>query len=131
MSHFSELKTNITSKRILQQALTKMGFLMEEQEAGVEVRGFFGQTLPAEFKALTRTHYDIGFKKNEEGSYELVADWELMPRVSGIEQEPFLNALKKEYARIAITEIAKQRGYDLQCVEDEEGQNLEMVVTQW
>lgn len=131
MSHFTELKTNLTNERILKQALEKMGFQIESAEEGVKVRGYFGETLNADFKVLTRTHYDIGFKKNAQGNYELVADWELMPRVSGIEQAPFAAALKKEYARMSISEIAKERGYDIQCVEDETNQSLEMVVTQW
>jgi len=131
MSHFSEVKTNLKDRTILQKTLTEMGFTIEENEAGVEVRGFMGEKQSAEFKILTRTHYDIGFRQGVDGNYEVVGDWELLPRVSGIERELFTNKLKREYAKTAITETAKARGFDVECVEDEETGELQMMVTQW
>src|SRR5580698_2440575 len=106
MSHFSELKTNLTTKAYLTKALIRMGFEVVEEEGGVDVRGFFGATKRADFKILTKTHYDIGFVKNATGAYELVGDWELLPTVSGIEQDLFLKHLKREYARTAIEDLA-------------------------
>lgn len=129
MSHFSELKTQLLEERFLKAALKKMGFQLEENPEGVSVRGFMGDTFSADFKALTSTHYDIGFKKGNLG-YELVADWELMPRVAGIEKEAFVAHLKREYARTAIETVAKDRGYEVQTVENEAGE-IEMRVVQW
>ncbi len=131
MSHFSEVKTKLSNTQVLKKALLAMGHTIVDNEEGQQVRGYFGATLPAEFKILTKTHYDIGFVKDEAGNYELVGDWELMPKVAGITQEEFAKQLKRSYAKTAIEEIAKTQGYDIQCVESEENENIEMVVTQW
>lgn len=131
MSHFSQLKTGLKHKETLLRALRRLGFEICEAEGGVEVRGFFGDTMPADFKVLTGTHYDIGFRLGESGNYEVIADWELMPKVAQIEQEDFNKVLKREYARESILETARQKGYEVQTVESEDGKTLEMVVTQW
>jgi hypothetical protein len=130
VSHFSQVKTKLRDQTVLKKALTKMGFTVVEGEEGTKVRGYFGDTQAAEFKVLTKTHYDIGFVRDEEGNYSLVGDWELMPRVSGISQEPFLADVKREYARESILQTAAQQGYEVKMQENVEG-TIEMVVVQW
>jgi hypothetical protein len=129
MSHFTQVKTKIREKAVLKKALTEMGFTIVEGEQGTQVRGYFGNTQTAEFKVLTSSHYDIGFVQDEQGSYSLVGDWELMPRVSGIEQNQFLIDVKRAYAKQAIYETAAQQGYQVEVQESEEG-TIEMVVVQ-
>jgi Protein of unknown function (DUF1257) len=129
MSHFTELKTKLNDRNVLKKALTALGFTLVEDSHPVQVRGFFGSSVEAEFKILTDTHYDIGFVKAE-GGYEIVGDWDLLPQVSGIEKESFSKKLKREYAKVAITELAKSGGYELDSVESEDG-SIEMVVRQW
>jgi hypothetical protein len=87
-----------------------------------------GDTQPADFKILTDTHYDIGFKKNVEGYYEVVADWDVLPKL-GVNQEDFTNSVKKEYAKTTILETAKEKGLEVSVTENE-GQ-LELVVSKW
>ncbi len=129
MSHFTQVKTKLRDCTILKKALTQMGFTVVEGEEGQQVRGYFGDTQPAEFKVLTTSHYDIGFTQDAEGSYSLVGDWELMPRVSGIEQNQFLIDVKREYAKQAILHTAALQGYEVEMQESEEG-TIEMVVVQ-
>jgi hypothetical protein len=124
------MKTQITDETLLKKTLTAMGYEIVTQEKGVEVRGFFGETMPADFKILTKTHYDVGFCKNEEGNYEIVGDWDLLPKVSGLERESFTQKVSQNYAKTTIQETAKLQGYEVNCIEHEDG-NLEMVVTQW
>lgn len=130
MSHFSQLKTSLTQKDILKKVLKDMNFEIVEEPNGVDVRGYFGETQRAEFKILTDTHYDIGFVKGATGGYEIVGDWELLPKVSGIEQNDFASKIKREYARESILQTAKSQRYEVECVEAEDG-TFEMVVTQW
>ncbi len=129
MSHFSQVKTQIRNRIDLEAALKKLGYTVVEGQAGTVVRGYMGDTLPAEFKVLTDSHYDIGFVKDEAGNYNLVGDWELMPRVSGLTQEGFTADVKREYARASILRAAAEQGYEVQ-MEEKEGQ-IEMVVSQW
>src|SRR5690348_11717211 len=130
MSHFSQVKTKLRDREVLKEALKKMGFEVVEGAEGQKVRGYMGDIQQAEFKILTSSHYDIGFIADEEGNYSLVGDWELMPRVSGIEEAHFTAAVKKEYAREAILRTARERGYEVQEQENEDGV-VEMVVVQW
>lgn len=124
------MKTQINDEIMLKKTLTEMGYEIVTADKGVEVRGFFGETMPADFKILTTTHYDVGFTKNAEGNYEVVGDWDLLPKVSGLERESFTHKVSQNYAKTTIQETAKQQGYEVTCVEHEDG-NLEMVVTQW
>lgn len=131
MSHFSEVKTKLKQGETLKRALRKLGFTVVEAEGGVEARGFFGAVEPAEFKVLTKTHYDIGFRRDADGNYDCVGDWELLPNVSDIEREPFLAAVKRAYAKEAIVELAEARGLELEITENEETGETQMVVSQW
>lgn len=128
MSHFTQLKTALKNKRAIQRALKQMGFTVVEEEKTL-VRGFFGDTTEADFKILTKSNYDIGFQKHATGDYELVGDFELMPRVAGIEKESFLTQLRREYAKASIQITAEEKGYQVEVSEN--GEQIEMVVTQW
>lgn len=131
MSHFSEVKTELTNRKYILKALQQMGYQTEDNAQGVQVRGFQDNVSEAEFKALTSTHYDIGFKKSVSGGYEIVSDWEILSKISGMTQESFAQKLKKEYAKTAILEMAKERGLEVEYKENQEDSSLELVVTQW
>jgi len=131
MSHFSEVKTELTNRKFILKALEQMGYRTETNEAGVEVRGFMDNKSQADFKALTTTHYDIGFKRSSAGGYEIVSDWEILTKISGTTHEAFSQQLKREYAKAAILELAKERGLEVEYKENSEEQTMEMVVTQW
>ncbi|MBI4403753.1 MAG: DUF1257 domain-containing protein [Deltaproteobacteria bacterium] len=130
MSHFTQVKTLLRNKDTLIKALKAMGHTVVEEADSVKVRGFMGDTETADFKILTDTHYDIGFRRLSDGTYELVGDWDVLPKASGIERETFARTLKKQYAQVAISEIAKQQGYEVESHEQQDG-SIEMVVTQW
>lgn len=129
MSHFTEVKTKIREGRLLKKALEKLGYAVEEHADGVPVRGFFGETTPAEFKIGTGSTYDVGFRKTASGDYEVVGDWEILPRAAGLEREEFLRRVKRAYAETAIRAIAEERGLEVE-VSEAEG-SVEMVVSQW
>lgn len=131
MSHFSQVKTKLKQGETLKRALRQLGFTVVEAAEGVEVRGFFGAVEAAEFKILTSTHYDIGFRLGADGNYECVGDWELLPNVSNIEREPFLTAVKRSYAKEAILELAEAKGLEVEVSEDETTGEMQMVVSQW
>ncbi len=131
MSHFSQLKTNLKNRTTLQKALRQLGYQIEEATEGVTVRGFFEESVHADFKILTDTHYDIGFKLDADGSYEIVGDWDLLPKVSGIDRDAFVKKVRREYAKTSVIELAQEKGYEVELVENSETQAIEMVVSQW
>lgn len=124
MSHFTEVKTKIKDAEILKRTLKKLGHEVIENPNGVQVRGYFDETIPAEFKIPTTTKYDIGFRLNQEGCYEVVGDWELLPKVSGIDQVEFGQKLKKEYAHQTVLTLAEKMGYSVEYLnaESQDGQ---------
>ena len=94
MSHFTEVKTKIRDRAMLEKALAALGLAVESNlKQGVDVRGFMGDKTRADLKVLTDTHYDIGFARNAEGDFEIIADWELMPKVAGIQRDGFWRGL--------------------------------------
>jgi hypothetical protein len=135
MSHFTEVKTKLKNEERIKKVLKNLGFevVSEEEglEQGVNVRGYFGETTQADFKILTKSKYDIGFVQSNDGSYEITGDWELLPKVSNIEQDLFTNKISQEYAHETIKELAEEKGYSIDYVESEEDGTIEMVVTQW
>ena len=134
MSHFTEVKTKIKNKETLKKALLQMGHQVVEgvEEERVEVRGYFGETQVADFKILTTSNYDIGFRLNNEGNYEVVGDWELLPKVSGIQQEAFTKRLKREYARESILSISEKMGYSVEYLAQvNSSETVEILVKQW
>lgn len=131
MSHFSEVKTSLRNQRFLERALSALGYSFElaQENCEVGVRGFFGDTVSAHIRIDTGTRYDVGLRKQDDGSFSLVGDWELLPKVAGIEREAFESKLKREYAKQAILSTAEEKGYSVEVVEN--GENIEMVVNQW
>ncbi len=128
MSHFSEIKTQIKNRELLKDSLTELGWALETSPNGVKVRGYLGATYDAEFKVLTDTHYDIGFRRNESGNYEMVGDWEILPKIIGQDQNALINQIKRNYAKNTVIDMAKQQGYSIECIETAGA--LEMVVTE-
>lgn len=129
MSHFSQVKTALHNKHILIETLTQLGYHVDHSPQGVEVRGFMGQFMRADLKVTTEINYDIGFVMNEQGSYELVADWDVLQRSLGITRDQWLAQVKREYARASILEVAKSKGLEVEC--KEENGMIQMVVSQW
>lgn len=129
MSHFTEVKTKLKNKDRIKHVLESMGYTVEENPSGVEVRGFFGEITKADFKIHAGNNYDIGFICKDE-SYEIIGDWELLPKVAQLSQVDFTNKVSRQYAVQTVREIAEQQNLSLDMSESEDGQ-IEMVVTQW
>src|SRR5438105_13604981 len=108
MSHFSTIKTQITDERILIQSLQDLGFTVQQQ---AQVRGHNGLRLQADVVAVLPGHYDLGWTKNADGTYDLVADlWGVAKQHN---QQQLLDAINQKYAvNKTISEI-KRLGYNL------------------
>ena len=126
MSHFSQIKTQIRNLTSLKSALTDMG--IDWKEGPREVRGYRGQTTPAEVAIEQDNGYDIGFRWNG-SEYELVADlqyWKHDLTVNG-----FLNRVTQGYAyQTVINETAKQ-GFQVAQQEKNEDGSIRVVLQRW
>jgi hypothetical protein len=108
MSHFSTIKTQITDERILIQSLQDLGFSVQ---TSAQVRGHNGLRLQADVVAVLPGHYDLGWTKNADSTYDLVADlWGVAKQHN---QQQLLDAINQKYAvNKTISEI-KRLGYNL------------------
>jgi Protein of unknown function (DUF1257) len=67
---FGFLRTNIKDAEILKAALKDLGI---QSKTEADVRGYLGQRVRADVVAVLEGQYDIGWSKNTEGTFELVA----------------------------------------------------------
>jgi hypothetical protein len=128
VSHFTEVKTQIKDLKVLKQALAELGVQFEEADEGVEVMNFFGDKERFPMRIETGTKYAIGVSPNEDGSYELVADWDLL---KAHKAEKLRSRILQRYSYCLIKSTFEAQGYNLgEEVMDKDG-NLQVVVTQW
>ncbi|MEM6446708.1 MAG: DUF1257 domain-containing protein, partial [Cyanobacteria bacterium P01_D01_bin.123] len=71
MSHFSTLRTKIADAEVLQQSLRDLGMTVNEN---ADVRGYNGQRVRADIVAQLEGDYDLGWSRNPDGSFDLIAD---------------------------------------------------------
>jgi hypothetical protein len=108
MSHFSTIKTKLSDRDHLLQALCELGYRPEE--GPVRVRGYGGSHSKVDIRIASKASgYDVGFRKNGP-HYVCVADWF---GVRGIEQQSFLQTLTQRYASIAVKDELAGQGFSV------------------
>jgi hypothetical protein len=121
MSHFSRIKTRMVERTHLLAALRDLGHKPEEGD--VKARGFGLLKSKVEIKVPTKSGYDIGFHRTEQG-YEVVADWW---GVRGVKQKDFLQQLQQRYAYHAARAKLEEQGFSL-VSEEQEGGRIRLVL---
>ncbi len=93
MSHFSTLRTKITDSTILQTSLRDLGMVVKTD---ADVRGYNGQRLRADVVAVLDGDYDLGWSRNTDGSFDLIADlWGVAKKHN---QTDLINTINQKYA---------------------------------
>ncbi len=121
MSHFSRIKTRLVERQHLLAALRDLGHTPEE--GAVKARGFGWEKAKVEIKVPTKSGYDIGFRRTDQG-YEMVADWW---GVRGVKQKDFLQQLQQRYAYHAARAKLEEQGFSL-VSEEQEGGRIRLVL---
>jgi hypothetical protein len=123
MSHFSTIKTQITDAEILIKSLQDLGFSVQ---SSAQVRGHNGLRLQADVVAVLPGHYDLGWTKNADGTYDLVADlWGVAKQHN---QQQLLDSINQKYAvNKTISEI-KRLGYNLAKQTVQEDGTVKLIV---
>lgn len=105
MSHFSTLRTKITSAEILTNSLRDLGINVTTD---ADVRGYNGQHLRADIVAVLEGEYDLGWSRNADGSFDLIADlWGVAKKHN---QTELINSINQKYAVNKTLSEVKQRG---------------------
>ncbi|WP_338429814.1 DUF1257 domain-containing protein [Synechococcus elongatus] len=93
MSHFSTLRTKISDAVILKQSLRDLGIAVQEN---ADVRGYNGQRVRADLVVTLEGDYDLGWSRNSDGSFDLIADlWGVAKKHN---QTELINAINQKYA---------------------------------
>lgn len=126
MSHFSQIKTQIRNLTSLQAALSDMG--IDWKQGPKEVRGYKGQTRPAEIVIEQENGYDLGFSWNGK-EYEFVADLQFWQQPVPVER--FLNKVTQQYAyHTVVTESSKQ-GFQVAEQQQNQDGSIRLVMQRW
>ena len=105
MSHFSTLRTKITDAEILKASLSDLGISVKTE---ADVRGYNGQRVRADLVAVLEGEYDLGWSRNSDGSFDLIADlWGVAKKHN---QTELINSINQKYAVNKTLAEVKQRG---------------------
>lgn len=105
MSHFNTLRTKITDAEVLQTSLRDLGIAVN---TNAEVRGYNGQSVRADIVAILEGEYDLGWCRNVDGSFDLVADlWGVAKKHN---QTELINAINQKYAMNKTLAQLQQQG---------------------
>jgi hypothetical protein len=131
MSHFSRIKTKFRHRQALIECLQQLGYGVETETT---VRGYHGQH-DVEIAARMSGGYGIGFVKNPDGTYDMVADlWGAGSRTQekmAEELDTHAGRIQKAYAKQMVLEQARADGFDVVSqVEDNDG-TIRIVVRRW
>lgn len=131
MSHFSRLKTKFKNREILMECLKEMGYQIQE---GGFIRGYHGQQA-VDLAIQVKKGYGIGFVRNEDGTYDMVADWW---GVKGVDDQQLLstlqdrvNAIQRKYTLQMVLEQTQKQGYSVVERTDEKDGSIRLVVRRW
>ncbi|WP_204104728.1 MULTISPECIES: DUF1257 domain-containing protein [Spirulina sp. CCY15215] len=105
MSHFSTLRTKISDVAILQTSLRDLGISVKDD---ADVRGYNGQRVRADLVAVLDGEYDLGWSRNGDGTFDLIADlWGVAKKHN---QTELINSINQKYAVNKTLSEVKQRG---------------------
>ena len=126
MSHFSQIKTQIRNLSSLKAALTDLG--IDWKPGPREVRGYRGQTHPAEVVIEQDNGYDLGFTWNGQ-EYELVADLQFWQQAWPVDY--FLKKVTQRYAFHTVVSASTQQGFQVSEQQNRQDGSIRLVVQRW
>lgn len=131
MSHFTTVKTKITSLVHLTAALEDLGleFELGKDRQLVKVKGYRGNEEEADLCIHITEKYDIGVRVTASGEYEMVADWSELEDL--IDTQSFMEKLTQRYAYHTVMEQIKTQGFNLDQTETQEDGSIRIRVSTW
>ena len=125
MSHFSTIQTKIKNKPELIEALQLLQYDVQEDQELVNPINHQHEKV----KVDVSIGNDIGFRLNNNGEYELVADiqtWE-----DPVPPKRFVEKVTQQYARMTVHNQVKEMGFKVEEEWEMDDNSIELVVTRW
>ncbi|MGE0546805.1 MAG: DUF1257 domain-containing protein [Kofleriaceae bacterium] len=132
MSHFTKCALKMTNLGAIKQALGDMQLRFTEAEQGQSaiVRGYRGDTLKAAI-SVDMGRYDVGVVANEDGTYDITADWWGVETTKGVSEDEFKNQLNQRYQYHNVKQACEAKGYSVEEELNEEDGSIRLVVRKW
>ena len=131
MSHFSRLKTIIKDKEVLEDTLKDLGYNIRLSSS---ISGFAGTTTNVELAISMPKGYDIGFVRNNAGTFDIVADFwgvdnharnKLNRDLKTVE-----NRIKRDYSIKKVLKETSKQGFEVVEKEEKDG-TMRITVRRW
>ena len=128
MSHFTRVKTQIMDREMLVKALGDLKYQVAEHAT---VRGYQGNKLKADLVVNPGGAYDIGFEKDADGCYQVVADWWGVEKDVQLSTKAFMDTMTQRYAYHKVVAEAAKQGF--QVIQEVTGadQTIKVTVRRW
>ena len=125
MSHFSTIKTKIKNKPQLIEALELLQYEVQENQELINPLDHQHEKVKVDVSIGS----DIGFRLNNDGEYELVAD--IQTWKDPIPPKRFVEKVTQQYARMTVHNQVKEMGFKVEEEWEMDDNSIELVVTRW
>ena len=125
MSHFSTIKTKIKNKSELLEALQLLQYDVQEDQELINPIDHQHEKV----KVDVSIGNDIGFRLNNNGEYELVADMQTWNQP--IPPKRFVEKVTQQYARMTVHNQIKEMGFQVEEEWEMDDNSIELIVTRW
>ena len=125
MSHFSTIQTKIKSKPELIEALQLLQYDVQEDQELVNPINHQHEKV----KVDVSIGNDIGFRLNNKGEYELVADVQTWK--DPVPPKRFVEKVTQQYARMTVHNQVKEMGFKVEEEWEMDDNSIELTVTRW
>ena len=125
MSHFSTIKTKIKHKPQLIEALELLQYDFQEDQELINPIDHQHEKV----KVDVSIGNDIGFRLNNNGEYELVADIQTWNQ--SIPPKRFVEKVTQQYARMTVHNTIKEMGFQVDEEWEMYDNSIELTVTRW
>jgi hypothetical protein len=130
VSHFSRVRTALRDREVLTASLRELGYEVTE---GGTIRSRVG-VREIDLSISTKNGNGIGFVKDGDGCYNLVADWwgmgrkdrQILDRRAGTRAR-----VQRTYAERMIREQTEKEGFSLVERSEEEDGSIRIMVRRW
>jgi hypothetical protein len=125
MSHFSTIKTKIKHKPQLIEALELLQYDVQENKELINPLDHQHEKVKVDISIGD----DIGFRLNNNGEYELVAD--IQTWKDSVPPKRFVEKVTQQYARMTVHNQIKEMGFQVEEEWEMDDNSIELTVTRW
>ena len=125
MSHFSTIKTKIKHKPQLIEALELLQYDVQENKELINPLDHQHEKVKVDISIGD----DIGFRLNNNGEYELVAD--IQTWKDPVPPKRFVEKVTQQYARMTVHNQITEMGFQVEEEWEMDDNSIELTVTRW